>query len=129
MDGGEFHPLFAREILPWQIQSTLMPNVAILMASATQGYLQDPTAEMSSETLVIKDHVLKLVSKFIQEDFYLVGNQAMRIVIHLVIIEVRGREVMWDDGKLMSDSGGGAVQKHSGSTWRASAKCWNCVAG
>jgi len=65
-----------------------MPNIAILMASSSQGYLRDPMAEMNSETLIIKDHVLKLVSNFILEDFNLVGNQAMRIVIHLVIIEV-----------------------------------------
>lgn len=70
------------------MQSTLMPNVAILMASASQDYLQDPTSEMSQETLIIRSHVLQLINKFIQEDFYLIGNQAMRIVIHLVIIEV-----------------------------------------
>lgn len=88
VDGGGFHPLFEKEILPWQIQSPLMPNVAILMASATQSYLQNPESEMSSETLLIKSHVLTLVNKFIRQDFYTVGNQAMRIVIHLVIIEV-----------------------------------------
>lgn len=88
VDGGGFHPLFAKEILPWQIQSPLMPNVAILMSSATQGYLRDPTSEMSSETLVIRSHVLQLVNRFIRQDFSLVAHQAMRIVIHLVIIEV-----------------------------------------
>jgi hypothetical protein len=88
VDGGGFHPLFAKEILPWQIQSPLMPNVAILMSSATQGYLRDPTSEMSSETLVIRSHVLQLVNRFIRQDFALVAHQAMRIVIHLVIIEV-----------------------------------------
>lgn len=71
-----------------------MPNVAILMASATKGFLQDPTAEMSSETLIIKDHVLKLVSKFIQEDFSMVAHQAMRIIIHLVIIEVCSMDLL-----------------------------------
>ncbi len=55
------------------------------MASAAQSYAG--TAK-SSETLVIKSHVLSLVNKFIQEDFFLVGNQALRIVIHLVVLEV-----------------------------------------
>lgn len=89
IDGGGFHPLFEKEILPWQIQSPLMPNIAILMAAATQSYLQNPASEMGSEALVIKQHVLGLVNKFIRQDFQLVSHQAMRIVIHLVIIEVR----------------------------------------
>jgi len=65
-----------------------MPNIAILMASATQGYLRNPEREMTSEALVIKQHVLALVNRFIRQDFHVVGHQAMRIVIHLVIIEV-----------------------------------------
>jgi len=62
-----------------------MPNVAILMASAAQSNLHQ---ERYSETLVIKSHVLSLVNRFIQEDFFLVGNQSLRIVIHLVVLEV-----------------------------------------
>lgn len=65
-----------------------MPNVAILMAAATQSYLKDPESEMTAEALIIKQHVLALVNKFIRQDFDLVGHQAMRIVIHLVITEV-----------------------------------------
>ena len=114
--------------MPWQIQSTLMPNVAILMASATRGFLQDPTREMTSESLNIKSHVLKLVSKFIQEDFYLVGNQAMRIVIHLVIIEVRQKHCVSKKVILMDRSGGGEALTLYIFIWKAFERCWNFVA-
>ncbi|KAH7403304.1 hypothetical protein BKA64DRAFT_706804 [Cadophora sp. MPI-SDFR-AT-0126] len=85
VDGGSIPPLFAAEILPWMMKSPLMPNVAILMASAAQNHAG---MVKHSETLLIKSHVLSLVNKFIQEDFFLVGNQALRIVIHLVVLEM-----------------------------------------
>ncbi|PVH87141.1 hypothetical protein DL98DRAFT_566878 [Cadophora sp. DSE1049] len=85
VDGGSIPPLFAAEILPWMMKSPLMPNVAILMASAAQNHAG---MVKHSETLMIKAHVLSLVNKFIQEDFFLVGNQALRIVIHLVVLEL-----------------------------------------
>ncbi|KAK0104453.1 hypothetical protein ONS95_004742 [Cadophora gregata] len=85
VDGGSIPPLFAAEILPWMMKSPLMPNVAILMASAAQNHAG---MVKNSETLIIKSHVLSLVNRFIQEDFFLVGNQALRIVIHLVVLEM-----------------------------------------
>lgn len=90
IDGGNIPPLFANEILPWQLKSPLMPNVAILMAAATQSHLHDCDSKSEAETLAMKSNVLKLVNRFIKQDFYVVGNQAMRIVIHLVVIEVCG---------------------------------------
>lgn len=78
-------PVFATHCLPWMINSPLMPNVVILMASAAQSYAGTIA---NSETLLIKSRVLSQINKFIQEDFNVVGDQALRIVMHLVLLEV-----------------------------------------
>ncbi|KAL2063727.1 hypothetical protein VTL71DRAFT_5532 [Oculimacula yallundae] len=85
IDGESISPIFAIHCLPWMMNSPLMPNVVILMASASQSYA-GTTAK--SESLLLKSQVLSQVNKFIQEDFYFVGNQALRIVMHLVVLEL-----------------------------------------
>lgn len=97
------------------------------MAAATQGYLQNPSAEMSSEALIIKEHVLRLVSRFICQDFNLIGNEAMRIVIHLVLIEV-SLTVRHSSRVLTFKSGGGEVQMLCGSIWMAFVEWYNFAA-
>jgi hypothetical protein len=80
--------LFVEHMLPWMIQSPLMPNIAILMASYTQAQEQCLEIQKSSEILSIKAHVLSLINTFLRQDFDLVGGEALRAVIHLVILEV-----------------------------------------
>lgn len=70
------------------IQSPLMPNIAILMASYTQALEQGSEAMKHSEPLSIKAHVLSLINHFLKQDFDVVGGEALRAVIHLVILEV-----------------------------------------
>ncbi|KAG4429758.1 hypothetical protein IFR05_014762 [Cadophora sp. M221] len=65
-----------------------------LMASAAQSYAGTIA---KAETLHIKSQVLSQVNKYIQNDFYQVGNQALRIVIHLVVLELRGGLEAMDD--------------------------------
>jgi hypothetical protein len=87
IDGKNLPALFVKAILPWMIQSPLMPNIAILMASCSQrierGMDIDP-----SQTLSIKSHVLSLVTQYLKQDFALIGDEAVRAVTHLVIVEV-----------------------------------------
>ncbi|KAH7319492.1 hypothetical protein BKA65DRAFT_103220 [Rhexocercosporidium sp. MPI-PUGE-AT-0058] len=85
VDGGNIPPVFAAHCLPWMMNSPLMPNVVILMASAAQSYAGTVA---KSETLLLKSQVLSQVNKYIQKDFYTVANQALRIVIHLVVQEL-----------------------------------------
>ncbi|KAH8594979.1 hypothetical protein B0O99DRAFT_687293 [Bisporella sp. PMI_857] len=86
IDGKNLPALFVKAILPWMIQSPLMPNIAILMASCSQrierGMDIDP-----SQTLSIKSHVLSLVTQYLKQDFALIGDEAVRAVTHLVIVE------------------------------------------
>jgi len=88
IDGQNVPPLFLREMLPWMIQSPLMPNIAIMMASATQSSEQDLMVKKSSETLSIQSHVFKIINQFLKQDFNEVGGEALRAVIHLAILEV-----------------------------------------
>jgi hypothetical protein len=88
IDGQNVPLLFQREMLPWMIQSPLMPNIAIMMASATQTSEQELTVKKSSETLSIQSHVFKIINQFLKQDFSEVGGEALRAVIHLAILEV-----------------------------------------
>ena len=88
IDGQNVPPLFLREMLPWMIQSPLMPNIAIMMASATQSSEQELMVKKSSETLSIQSHVFKIINQFLKGDFSEVGGEALRAVIHLAISEV-----------------------------------------
>ena len=65
-----------------------MPNIAILMASYTQAQENALEVRKYSETLSIKALVLSLINNFLRQDFDVVGGEALRAVIHLVILEV-----------------------------------------
>ena len=65
-----------------------MPNIAIVMASATQSSEQELLVKKSSETLSIQSHVFKIINQFLKQDFSKVGGEALRAVIHLAILEV-----------------------------------------
>jgi hypothetical protein len=69
------------------IQSPLMPNIAILMASATQSSESIIESKKQAETLKIKSSVLALVNTFLRQDFSIIGGEALRAVIHLAITE------------------------------------------
>jgi hypothetical protein len=88
VDGKDTPSLFQTEMLPWMIQSPLMPNIAILMSSATQMVQHDTEMKRKNETVAIKANVLAVVNNFLQQDFNLIGGEALRAVIHLAILEV-----------------------------------------
>jgi hypothetical protein len=78
-----------REILPWMLQSHIMPHIGLLMASASQSVeIQDSTALESVETIVLKSRVFKLFNKFLEQDFNIVGDAAIRAIFPLVMTEV-----------------------------------------
>jgi hypothetical protein len=69
-----------------------MPNISILLASATQTQELESSSEITrkrgNETLVLKSFVLGLINQFLRQDFRLVGGEALRAVLHLAILEV-----------------------------------------
>lgn len=87
VDGQNLPALFLKVILPWMLQSPLMPNIAILMASYSERLELGLEVRQNPETLSIKAHVLGLVNKFLEQDFKLISDEAIRAVTHLVILE------------------------------------------
>ncbi len=88
VDGSTTSLLFRQEMLPWMIQSPLMPHIAILMSCAAQTAEPELQVIKSSETFGIKSQVLALINDFLRQDFNVVGGEALRAVIHLVVVEV-----------------------------------------
>lgn len=70
------------------IQSPLMPNIAILLASFAEGMDRGEDVNRRQETLALKVKALALTNEFIAEDFSLIGNDAMLVTIHLASLEV-----------------------------------------
>jgi len=70
------------------IQSPLMPNIAILMASFAQGMERGEDVNRRQETLALKVKALALTNEFLAEDFSVIGNDAMLATIHLASLEV-----------------------------------------
>jgi len=87
IDGKNIPPLFAKAFLPWILQSPLMPNIAILMALYSQRYDHGINISLS-QTLSIRSHVLGLVNGFLAQDFSKISDGAVRVVSHLVVLEV-----------------------------------------
>jgi hypothetical protein len=59
-----------------------------MMASATQSSEQQAMVKKSFETLSIQSHVFTIINQFLKQDFSEVGWEALRAVVHLVILEV-----------------------------------------
>src|SRR5689334_2451111 len=71
-------------MLPWMLQSPLFPNIAILMASATQALeLRQP--KHTSETYLLRSRVLRLLNKAISGSHD--RSDIWRCIIHIVVIE------------------------------------------
>lgn len=93
-----------------------MPDIGILMASATQAEEGRQVIKLS-ETSRIKSKVLGLINDFLEQDFKVVGGEALRAVIHLVVLEVIIHILV----KPAADfgSGSGAILRVFGRIWRA----------
>ena len=107
IDGSSTPQIFLKEILPWMLQSHIMPHIAILMASAEQSAESADDGNRMSEMIVVKSKVLGLFNEFLDNDFSLVGNAAIRAIFPLVTTEVsyffashvyystNGRKLLW----------------------------------
>lgn len=70
------------------LQSHIMPHISLLMASASQRVEQPECAfRKCNETIVIKSRVLGLFNKFLEQDFSVIGNAAIRAIVPLIMTE------------------------------------------
>ncbi|KAG4443371.1 hypothetical protein IFR05_001160 [Cadophora sp. M221] len=88
IDGSKTPQMFLQAILPWMLQSHLMPHIAILMASSKQSVENNVGGEKKSETSLVKSKVLGLFNNFLENDFRVVGNAAIKAIVPLIITEV-----------------------------------------
>lgn len=66
----------------------IMPHLAISMASAEQSAENADDGKRKSEMIVVKSKVLGLFNEFLDNDFSLVGNAAIRAIFPLATTEV-----------------------------------------
>ena len=66
----------------------IVPHLAISMASAEQSAENADDGKRKSEMIVVKSKVLGLFNEFLDNDFSLVGNAAIRAIFPLVTTEV-----------------------------------------
>lgn len=91
IDGQSQPAVFLTSVLPWQLQSPLMPNIGILMASTTQGLDRGLELEDNPESLTVKSKVLAYMNRFLsveQDAFDAVAAEAVKCIINLVVLEV-----------------------------------------
>ncbi|KXJ90746.1 hypothetical protein Micbo1qcDRAFT_226756 [Microdochium bolleyi] len=85
---GESQPTFWKNnVLHWQLQSPLMPNIGILMAATTCGLERDSTRE----TLSIKSTVLGYINSYLAsstpETFRAVAVELIKCILSMVVME------------------------------------------
>ena len=90
---GESQPLvFRRGVLPWQLQSPLFPNIAILMACTTQSLDCGIEIQTNPETLAMKARVLSYINAFLtragKSNFPEIAAESIKCVINLMVMEV-----------------------------------------
>ncbi|ORY62599.1 uncharacterized protein BCR38DRAFT_346452 [Pseudomassariella vexata] len=85
---GESQPIvFQKEVLSWQLQSPLMPNIGILMASTIQSLDRGIELDKNPESLAQKAKVLVFINQFLsgatKQGFDLIAPEAIKCVINL----------------------------------------------
>jgi hypothetical protein len=88
IDGTTSTGLYIKTMVPWMIQSSLMPNITILMASFAQGMHQGHDVNKRPETLALKAKALSLLNDLLARDFQEVGRDTLLAVIHIASLEV-----------------------------------------
>ncbi|KAH8904903.1 hypothetical protein BR93DRAFT_865550, partial [Coniochaeta sp. PMI_546] len=91
---GESQPhVFLANVLPWQLQSPVFPNVGLLMASVTQSLDQGLELDQNPETLAMKARALSCVNQYLdmtrnwKRQFSEVMSEAIKVVVNLVVME------------------------------------------
>ena len=84
--------VFRTGVLPWQLQSPLFPNIAILMACTTQSLDRGIEIQTNPETLAMKARVLSYINAFLtragKANFPEIAAESMKCVINLMVMEV-----------------------------------------
>lgn len=93
IDGESQPQVFLANVLPWQLQSPVFPNVGLLMASVTQSLDQGVELDQNPETFAMKARALSCVNQYLDMTMNLkrhlseVMAEAIKVVVNLVVME------------------------------------------
>ena len=87
-EGQNIPSAFQDQVLPWIMQSPLMPHIAIFTASAYRAHTAGTEMVTHTPTMAMKGILLHHISSFLEEDFDRIHEQLIQSVLHLIIMEV-----------------------------------------
>ncbi|KAH6662300.1 hypothetical protein B0J14DRAFT_308034 [Halenospora varia] len=87
LDGQNTPRAFRKEIVPWVVQSPLMPEIAVLTSLSFEARLQGLEPAKYPKALAIRGRILSLLNQHLKHDHKNVYVEAIHAVIHLVQLE------------------------------------------
>ncbi|OIW22573.1 hypothetical protein CONLIGDRAFT_556809, partial [Coniochaeta ligniaria NRRL 30616] len=93
IDGESQPQVFLANVLPWQLQSPVFPNVGLLMASVTQSLDHGVELDQNPETFAMKARALSCVNQYLdrtrnrERQFSEIMSEAIKVVVNLVVME------------------------------------------
>jgi hypothetical protein len=119
IDGRDVPKEFGTIVMPWMMQSPLVPEIAVLTGAGYRAIIRGADVSKDPETIAIRVRVLAHISEFLQQDFDKIYMQAIQTVAHLVMLEVRSRSYTQLRGGIADqglESGTGAIMQPYGHT-------------
>jgi hypothetical protein len=119
IDGRDVPKEFGTIVMPWMMQSPLVPEIAVLTGAGYRAIIRGADVSKDPETIAIRVRVLAHISEFLQQDFDKIYMQAIQTVAHLVMLEVRSRSYTELRGGIADqglESGTGAIMQPYGHT-------------
>jgi len=88
LDGQDTPSVIHTKILPWMMQSPLMPQIAIFTASGYRALIRGQDVARCPETIAIKGMLLSSINSYLKYDFDKIYEEAIQSVVHLALLEV-----------------------------------------
>jgi hypothetical protein len=88
LDGQDTPSVLQTKILPWMMQSPLMPQIAIFTASGYRALTRGQEVTNYPETIAIKGMMLSSINEYLEQDFNKIHQEAIQSVVHLALLEV-----------------------------------------
>ena len=93
-DGQNTPTIFQEQVLPWIMQSPLMPQIAIFTALAYRTHTSGCELENATQTIALKGEIYSNINHLLEQDFEKIHLQAIQSVLQLVLLEVSTRQLV-----------------------------------
>ena len=88
-DGQNLPTAFQERVMPWIMQSPLMPQIAIFTASAYRAHTSGCELDRATQTIALKGKIYSKINHILEQDFDKIHLQIIQSVLQLVVLEVR----------------------------------------